>query len=81
MAGNFKFDISLDADGKPSGVANVVPASLVDGLVHGITGVMDSTKGITGTPALVSKAVLPTVAALGTSKFVSGSFIPRRAGA
>jgi len=53
----------------------------VDGLVHGITGVMDSTKGITGTPALVSKAVLPTVAALGTSKFVSGSFIPRRAGA
>lgn len=73
----FKGKITTDADGKPTGVGDVATATALDGALHGFTGVIDDKAFLTGLPATISKLVPVAAAIAGTSKVVSGSWLPR----
>jgi len=79
MGPSFKGTIVKDADGKPTGVAAVAPATLVDGAVGAITSLIDGGDSfMVGTAATVKELTKIGVAVIGTSMFTTGSLIPRR---
>jgi len=80
MGKSFKGNIVYGTDGAPTGVANVTTASLLDGVIGAFTGLLDGGDSfLTGTAKTVSEAVKIGAVVVGTSKFTTGSLIPRKA--
>lgn len=79
LGNSYKGKIVLDETGKPTGVAEVVSATVLDGAISGITGLLDGGETFTvGAAKTVGELTKIAIAVAGTSKLVSGSFIPRR---
>lgn len=65
--------------GVPTGVSDVVPATVMDGVIGAFTGLIDGGDTfMVGTAKTVSEGVKIAAAAMATSKFTTGSFIPRK---
>lgn len=74
-----KFTITRDANGVPNGVGNVQTATILDGILNAAIGVVtDSDTKVTGMAATVGQLANDAIVASLTSKYVSGSFMPRK---
>lgn len=76
---SYKGKIAFDAAGKPTGVAEVETASVLDGALQGVVGIINGGDTfVTGTAKTVGELAKVVLVAAGTSKYMSGSFIPRK---
>lgn len=78
---SYKGKIAFDTDGKPTGVSGVETASILDGAIGGLTGLLDGGDTfVTGTAKTVGELTKVAIAAAVTSKITTDSFIPRKLG-